>query len=188
MLLSSLVNKEILSGKTVKGVCLGVGISLKNYTVKYLLCASAQNASSPDFAVSVSAVERIDDCVRLTKLRPLHPQNCARIFLGRPIYAFDGVFLGTVADLLVKDFTATDLFSDQNIRYPVSGITACHDAVILKKEQPYPLGQRIPAPLLHLANDKNSLVTKPVLRAAIGKGTLIKLTLSLPPFSTQELL
>ncbi len=181
MFLTDLAHKEILSGKVPKGVCRGVGISLKSHAVKYLLCASG--SSDTDFSVSASAVEGVGEYVVLSKLRPLFPKNCARVFIGRPVYAFDGAYLGTVADLEIKNFVATNLFTDQGSVYPVSAITACGDAVILKREQPFPLGQRIPAPFLPLLTEKkDSVITKPVLRTAIRKGKLVRLTLSLPPF------
>ena len=47
--------------------------------------------------------------------------------------------------------------------------------------------QRIPAPLLSSFTDKSeALVTKPILRVAIRNKSLIKLTLSLPPFNMDE--
>ncbi len=183
MFLKDLTGKEILSGKTCKGYCRGVGVSLKTHTVKYLLCASTQNGEA-DFALSTTAIAEIGEQIRMSTLRPLLPRNCVRIFIGRPIYAFDGIYLGQVEDLVMEGFVATQLLSSKKILYPVNAITACFDAVILKKEQPYPLGQRIPAPLLPLVTDKNSsVVTKPILRTAIQKSSLIKLTLSLPPFT-----
>ncbi len=185
MFLKDLTNKEILSGKQPKGVCRGVGISLKSHAVKYLLCASSATADT-DFSVSTAAVDRIDERITLSKLRPVFPKNCVKLFLGRPVYSFDGAYLGKVTDLELQGFTATNLFTDQDAVYPINAITASQDAVILKKEQPYPIGQRIPAPLLPLVTDKaGSVVTKPILRAAIRKGALIKLTLSLPPFYFQ---
>ncbi len=185
MFLQELVNKEIFSGKNAKGICRGVGISLKSHAVKYLLCASTPTAThGGDFSVSTSAVERIEEGVFLTKLRPLFPKNCARVFLGCPIYSFDGVFLGNLTDLEMKGFAATQIFTDQATAYPVTAITACKDALILKREQPFPLGQRVPTPLLPLVTDKkDAVVTKPLLRTAIQNGALVKLTLSLPPFS-----
>ncbi len=183
MFLKDLVNKEIVSGKNVKGVCRGVGVSLKSHAVKYLLCASAPSSADADFAVAVSAVEDVDKQIYLSQLRPVLPKSCARIFIGRPVYSFEGVHLGNVADLEIQGFIATRLYTDQAIAYPVNVITACFDAVILKKELPYPLGQRIPAPMLSLVTDKaDAVVTKPILRTAIRKGALTKLTLSLPPF------
>jgi hypothetical protein len=83
----------------------------------------------------------------------------------------------------IKDFIATKLITSEGEEYPVNGITACADAVLMRKEQPFPIGQRIPAPMLSRLTDKtDGLVTKPLLRTAIQKSSLIKLTLSLPPY------
>ena len=183
MFLSQLVHKEIFVGKTPKGVCQGVGISLKTQAVKYLLCSSTPS-SRARFAVPTSAVEQVGEEISLFRLRPVFPKNCACLFLKLPIYGFDGGFLGEVGDLEMKDFIATRLITKDGEEYPVNGITACADAVLLKKEQPFPIGQRIPAPMLSRLTDKtDGLVTKPLLRTAIQKNTLIKLTLSLPPYS-----
>ncbi len=185
MQLKALVNKEILVGKNVKGYCRGVAISLKSHAVKYLLCAAAPYAEV-DFALSTAYVEEVGEQIRLSCLRPVLPKNCAKIFISRPVYSADGVYLGNIADLQLQDFTATYLYTDQNERYPVSAIVAGQDALLLKREQPFPLGNRIPAPLLSLFTDKkDGLITKPVLRAAIGQGTLLRLTLSLSPFEAQ---
>ncbi len=186
MRLQDLANKEIVSGKERKGYCKGVGVSLKNYAVKYLLCSSAL-AAEPDFAISLSSLVQVGEQIQIRSLRPAQPKGCVRIFIGRPVYAFDGIYLGQVADLVMQDFTVTRLVSDRNVVYPVTAIAACFDAVILKREQPYPVGQRIPAPMRFLASDeKSALVTKSVLRAAIRKSSLIRLTLSLPPFARNE--
>ncbi len=183
MFLKDLVDKEIFSGKTLKGYCRGVGVSLKTHAVKYLLCASSP-AEEPDFAISVSSVVEVGEQIKIISLRPVVPKNCVRIFIDRPIYAFDGIYLGKVADLAMQNFTASRLVSDRGNVYPVTSVTACFDAVILKKEPPYPIGQRIPTPMLSLANDKKSaLVTKSVLKCAMGKSALVQLTLSLPPFA-----
>ncbi len=186
MLLSDLVQKPVYVGKTFRGVCLGVAVSLKTHAVKYLLCSSNANpnASHVDFAVATSSVLEIGDTILLSKLRSAVPRACAKFFLHRPIFSDEGAYLGTVADLTLRDFIATQLFTDRGEILPVNAISACSDAVILKKEQPYPLGQRIPVPVLGLFTDKSdAVVTKPVLRSAIAKGRLLKLTLALPPFS-----
>lgn len=187
MLLSNLVEKSIYAGKNFKGVCMGVGLSLKSHSVKYLLCASVQaQNSAADFSVNVSAILSVDDCISLSSLRPVFPKNCVKIFIGLPIFSYEGVYLGKVRDLEIKNFVATKLFIGQNDSVPITAVAACGDAVILKKEQPYPLGQRIPAPILSLVTDKpDSVVTKPILRTAMAKGKLLKLTLSLPPFNLQ---
>lgn len=184
MLLSDITNKKLFVNTTPRGVCRGIGLSLKSHAVRYLLCASTNaQDDAVDFSVNVSAVSAIEDSVQLARLRPVFPKSCVKIFIGRPIYSYDGIFLGEVADLEIKDFIATRLFSSRGEIYPITTVTACSDAVILKKEQPYPLGQRIPAPILPFYTDKSdSVVTKPILRGAIEKGALVKLTLSLPPF------
>ena len=186
MYLSELIGLSIYTGKESKGVCRGVGISLKSHAVKYLLCASEPASTQADFAVNVSAVEKVGEVIRLTRLRPVFPKNCARIFPKRPIYSCDGINLGNIADMEMREFAATQLITEQGESFPVSAIAACSDAVILRKEQPFPLGQRVPAPFLSIVTNKpDAVVTKPVLRNAIAKGTLIKLTLSLPPFNVE---
>ena len=186
MLLSDLTQKPVYVGKTFRGVCLGVAVSLKTYAVKYLLCSSnpKPNSSHADFAVAVSSVLEISDTILLSKLRSAVPRACAKFFLYRPVFSDEGAYLGNISDLELRDFIATQFFTDRGESLPITAIAACSDAVILKKEQPYPLGQRIPAPVIALFTDKpDAVVTKPVLRSAIANCRLLKLTLSLPPFS-----
>ena len=185
MFLSQLVDMPVCVGKNTRAFCQGVGISLKTYAVKYLLCANAPN-SRAYFALPVSAVEEIGDGIRVSRLRPVLPKNCACVFLSLPVYAFDGGYLGKLIDMEVKNFVATALLTDEGGEYPVSGITACSDAILLKKEQPFPLGQRVPAPFLPIVTDKgDAIVTRPLLRTAMRKNALVKLTLSLPPVSLE---
>ena len=187
MLLSAFIDKEIFIGKTPRGIIKGVGVSLKSYAIKYLLCASP-NAPRAIFAVPVNAIEEIGENVRLSRLRPVFPKRCACIFLRLPVYSSEGAYLGSLQDLTIKNFVATTLFTDKNVIFPISAVSGCTDAILLKKEQPYPLGQRIPTPFLSVVTEKTEgVVTKPVLRAAIKKNALIKLTLSLPPFSIDSL-
>ena len=183
MKLSDLCEKSIYTNKTFQGVCRGVGLSLKSHAVRYLLCASSPTQNSTDFSVGVNAVSEVNERILLSRLRPASPKGCAKIAIGLPIYSFEGGFLGRVSDLDLFDFTATTIYSDRGESFPITSIFACSDAVILRKEQPFPLGQRIPAPMLSLVTDKNDgVVTKQILRAAIEKNSLVKLTLSLPPF------
>lgn len=193
MFLSELVLKNVCVRETPRAVCLGVGISLKNYTVKYLLCNStpAQSGSlsqdcQADFCVNVSTLQsRSDVALTLSTLRPVFPKNCAKIFIGKPVYTQNGRHLGVIADMEIVNGVATKLFTEKTA-YPITAICAVSDAVILRKEQPFPLGQRIPAHLVFDFSEKNEpLVTKSVLRKAIAKSSLIKLTLSLPPFHCQ---
>lgn len=180
MLLSDLVEKNVYVGKTLRGVCLAVGISLKTYAVKYLHCAKAAtyNPLRPrvDFSLPVSAIESVTDgAIVLSRLRPVYPKNCTSIFLNRPVYSHEGAYLGVTTDVDLTDLTATRLFTDANKSYPISAVNAYADAVILRKALPYPLGQRI----------HTSLVTKPLLKKAIEEKTLIRLTLSLAPFHNE---
>ena len=183
MFLSVITNKTVYLNKTPRGTVKGVGISLKTHTVKYLLCANQQSARA-QFSLPVSAVVSIDESVTLSRMRPVLPKNCACLFIGLPVYAYDGAYLGKITELEIKNFVATIFYTDVGLDFPVSVIAACSDAVLLKKEQPYPLGQRIPTPLLPLITDKSeSVVTRAILRNATAKKALIKLTLCLPPFN-----
>lgn len=185
MRLSDLYEKRIFVNKTCRGVCRGVGFSLKSNAIKYLLCASSPTQSGVDFSVSVSAIDTIGESITLSRLRPACPKGCAKMSVGLPIYSFDGGYLGEVVDLDIEDFIASRLFSNRGESFPITSVFACSDAVILRKEQPFPLGQRIPAPLISHVTDKNdAVVTRPVLKTAIRKSNLIRLTLALPPFST----
>lgn len=187
MKLSQLHGKSLFVGNTFRGVCRGVALSLKSQAVKYLLCASTQTQSVTDFSVGVSAVTEIADGIQLSRLRPCYPKSCAKISIGLPVYSFEGGYLGVVTDLDLNDFVATKLYTDRGDVLPLTSVFACSDAVILRKEQAYPLGQRIPTPLLSSFTDKSeALVTKPILRVAIRNKSLIKLTLSLPPFNMDE--
>ena len=183
MFLSHLTDKIIYLHKNPRGAVKGVGISLKTHAVKYLLCGSSQSAKT-HFALPSSAIVSIDEMVFISRMRPVLPKNCACLFIGLPVYAYDGAYLGKITELVIKNFIATLFYTDTGLELPVSVIAACSDAVLLKRDQPYPLGQRIPTPLLSsLTGKEDGVVTKPVLRCAMKKSSLIKLTLSLPPFS-----
>ncbi len=186
MQLSTLYGKSIYTDKNLQGVCRGVAISLKSYAVRYLLCASTPTQQNTDFSIGIGAVVEIGETIRLSHLRTANPRNYAKITVGLPIYAFDGGFLGTVADLDISGFTAATLYTSRGERFPITSITACSDAVILRKEQPYPIGQRLPTPSFFGIATKNSgVITKQILRTAIEKKSLIALTLSLPPFQLE---
>lgn len=190
MLLTSLVEKKVCVGSKTHGFCLGVGLSLKSHAVKYLLCSASPrpvSKNSPaDFSVTVSSVTSVDDVIELSRVRSAVPKNCAKFYLGLPVYSDTGAHLGNLLDLEIGNFTATTLYTDRNEVFPITAVAACSDAVILRKEQPYPLGQRVPAPFLPLLTDRSEAVlTKPLLRQALRKGALIKLTLSLPPFDVE---
>lgn len=186
MLLSELIGKNICAGKTVRGVCRGVGISPKTFAVKYLLCAKSAQSQSVDFSIGISAVEEIGNDIYLSRLRSVFPKNCDKIFLNQPVYLNEGVFLGNLADVELISLTATRLFTDRGTTHSALSIVACSDAVILKKEQTFPIGQRVPAPIVSKISDKNeTIVTRSLLRTAMQNGALIRLTLSLAPFGVE---
>lgn len=187
MQLSQLFQKPIVVDGNIRGVCLGIGISLKNYAVKYLLCSSSPARTATDFCVNVASIIKIDEAVFLRRLRPVFPKNCAQITMLLPIFSSNGSALGRLRDLEMQNLVALRFFNE-NKAFPISAIAACSDAVILRKELPFPLGQRVPAPfLLHLKGIKRPIVTKAVLSTAMESKSLIKLTLSLPPFSLHAL-
>ena len=183
MFLSSLLQKRILVGKQSKGVCLGIGFSLKNQTVKYLLCGSAPHAKTADFAVGIHTVLSIDDSITLSRLRAVHPNACVKVFTGLPIYAHDGIKLGELQDIEIVQGKVIRILVNDGKSYPIAAIFAFGDAIILRKDLPFPLGQTLPKAAREIFPESGVSVTKNLLRSAIKKGKLIELTLSLPPFN-----
>ncbi len=187
MLLSQLIGKQVYCGSTCRGVVLGIGTNIKSGTIKYLLCANAEHHSlrnpQTDFAIALSTVVSIGERIVLSKLRTLYPKSCAKLFLHRPVYSDEGVYLGTVEDVELHDFVLQKLLLDDNTVYPFLAVTAISDAIILKKAPPYPIGQRVPAPVALRISDKSlTCVSRALLKKAIERGRLIELTLSLTPF------
>lgn len=185
MLLSQLIQKRIYVGETPRAVIVGVGFSLKNYTIKELLCASTERAKitqTPDFALNAASLPA-GDKISLPRLRPVLPKAPAKLFFSLPVYSHDGAFLGTLTDAETEKLVLTRLYTDQGNAFPPSAIAVCRDAIFLRKDSPYPLGQRVPSPMLSQLDSDSKAVTKPLLRQAIRQGTLVKLTLSLAPFS-----
>ena len=84
MLLSDFTQKKVFVNKTSRGVCLGIGFSLKNYAVKYLLCASIQTQSAVDFAVGIAAVTDVNETITLSRLRPVYPKTAQNSLSGYP--------------------------------------------------------------------------------------------------------
>lgn len=191
MLLSSIVGKRIFVGATPRGICTGVGISLKNFTVKYILCSNTVEPwrERVDFALPFSCMNSVDEvCIHTSKTRAVFPKTCAQIFLQKPVFTFDGMSLGNVTDVSFSltnngNFTADFVYTDKNETFSAGAIYAFLDAVILKKDRPYPLGQRIPAPILSRFGNNQTLVSKAVLQRAIQQNALIRFTLALPPFN-----
>ena len=208
MYLTDFISKHIYVGKTLRGVCLGLGISPKSFAVKYLLCISGKEGKTAayaancdcderqkyafvqnketDFVVNLSAVEDVETDIRLSRLRLVFPKNCWKVFLGTPIFAADGNFLGRLANAEIAGERIVRLIADNGAAFSPTLLTACADVLILRKEQPYPLGQRIPAPaILHISDGKEGVVSKSILKSVIQKSTLIRFTLSLSPFSME---
>ena len=184
MYLSHLVGKTLFVGNAPRGVCLGVGVSLKTQRVRYLLCAGNANARTTDFVINASSILHANETgIHLSRLRAVFPQNYAKLFLKLPVYAQNGEFLGCITDLKMPSYSAQCVFTDLGEKIPVSCVTACLDAIIVRKSPVYPLGQRVPTPVLSLKN-AGTTVTRSLLKKAVAQGELIKLTLSLPPFTT----
>ena len=103
MFLSQLVGKEIFVNGAFKGVCLGIGVSKKNCSVKYLLCSlSTTDTSHIDFAVNFTAITEIfTNGIHLSSLRPVIPKHCWKVFQNRPIYTLDGVKVGEITDSVI---------------------------------------------------------------------------------------
>lgn len=191
MLLSSITLKQISTPKNVCGVCKGIAFSLSSGVVKYILCDSQTNAkkekTAVDFCLPFSSMERVDELsISIKKPRPVLPKPYARIFIGLPVFTELGHLKGVVTDLQCTlmengNFIATTLFVDGN-PLPIKSVTAINDAVILRKQKRYPLGQRIPVGQVY-PKAKQNFVTKSVLQTAIKNSSLIKFTLSLPPFN-----
>ena len=187
MYISELISAPVYVGNTHRGNCVGIGISLKSQKIKCIL-GNSQATLKPfffDFAVSVTNVQNIENRkIQLTQLRLANTQTCAKIFLGLPVYAYDGGFLGNLQDVSFdENYRLLKFFTDQGFSCPAMQLFACSDALILRKESPFPVGQRIPAPHLFRFLDKpTTIVTKKTLRQAVENGSLISLTLSLEPF------
>lgn len=182
MKLSEVIGKSVYASSRRRGVCQGVGVSLKSGAVKYLFCTASSGRT--EFCVNVSAIGEIDEEIYLSRLRPAFPKNAVKILLGLPVYTSEGVFLGNVTDMEMDSFIALHLETDKDETFPALHISACTDAILLRKKTPYPIGQRIPAHILSdILQNGEMIVSRSSLREAIEKGALIKLTLSLAPFA-----
>ncbi len=188
MFLTECIHKPLFVNNATRGLSLGAGFSLKSGAIKYLFCAENPASPTHDFAIGFSSIKAVQpNGVHLSRLRPVLPKNCVRLFLDTPVYSHDGAFKGNITDGEVVNFKLTKLFTDKGFSFPLSAISAYLDAVILKKSLPYPLGQRIPTPAVPLLNKQDTTVTRAVLKGAIENETLIRLTLSLAPFSLEAL-
>ncbi len=178
MLLSQLLHKTLIFDKTPRGTCFAVGISIKNKSVKYLFCRIEENAkiAPTEFVLPIGAVASFsENALFLSRLRPILPKSCIKLALGLPVYNVDGAFIGQVYDVRLHNYLASAILLDNGDCHLFSDIAALSDAVILRKPQPYPIGQPLP--------NREAFVTKQTLRNAVNEQTLIQLTLSLPPFA-----
>ena len=178
MLLTQLIHKNVYYLNQAKCVCIGIGVSTKNFAIKYLLCRSITNKSN--FCINFSAIEYIGEDIFLSHLRPVIAKSCIFITLKMAVYTFSGKFLGELLDASIQDFTIKDLILNDRFIIPIENVSAINDVVILKKKQNFPLGERIPAPFSSQRSEK--LITKAVLKSAMQESRLIRLTLSLPLF------
>ena len=188
MYLSQILSKTLYSANSVRGACLGVGVSPKNGACKYLLCttnpAPQKNEKQTDFTLNFSCIADCDEFqLHLSAFRPVAAKPCAKLFPALPVYSFEGNYLGAFCDAEIKDGAINSLITDTGKLFPFSLVGAINDAVILQKTKPYPIGQRIPAPAVLPFTQKNEThITRPVLQKALRANSLIKLTLSLAPF------
>ena len=169
-----ILQNTLYLNQTPRGTCNQLGVSLKTGMIKYLFCSTNPRE---EFAVNASAILAIEAFrIQLSSLRPVIPKNAVKLYIGLPVYAFTGVYLGAIKKIQCENMRVTALITDKNALIPFSAVLSCADAVILRKNLPYPLGQRIPAPTLQV-------ITRSVLKNAIAEKNLIKLTLSLAPFT-----
>jgi sporulation protein YlmC with PRC-barrel domain len=191
MFLSQIIGKPVRKQNATYGNVTGICISLKSRALRYLVCVSNRDVKT-EFAVSFSSVLEIDDEIVLSRLKPLLPQNCVKLTLNRPIYDEKGKYLGFLKDAEFENGYLISLLANDGKKYAATRILAVNDVVILRKNQPYPLGQRIPAMDVSIFNgnkpttEKSGLITRSTLKNAIKNRSLIRFTLSLPPFSTPK--
>ena len=184
MLLSNLIGMPVFVGEKQRGTLQGVFLSAKSKSIKYLLCAIEQKNTQTTLALSIAALDKIENGIYLKRIRSILPKNATLFQQNCPVYTQDGAYLGSACDLQFYHLTATKLFTEKAV-FPTTAITAVGDAVLLKTDEPYPLGQRVPAPMLSTfsCNEEQVLVTRSLLKFVIKNGRLIAFTLSLAPFS-----
>ena len=181
MFLSSLINKRIIANHTPRGICVGVGISKKDGAVKYLCCSETHNEQAR-FFVPFRSISAIDNEALITeKLRVVFPAKCLYLYLGLPVYTLQGVLLGTLENAQWENGMLSCLTVDGKT-LPFSIVYAVQNIILVQPTIRFPLGQRIPAPFLE-KNNRSPIITKRFLKESVQSGTLIRLTLSLPPFN-----
>ena len=173
----NLIPKTIYCNNTPRGQCHSIGFSQKTGAIKYLFCSTYDRV---EFVINTSAVLSVHEYgIELSRLRPVVPKNILKLFLGQPVYTYNGIAIGNILEIKEENLILQAIITDNNISIPFTAVQACNDAVILRKKLPYPLGQRIPT-------TSSQTVTRPILRSAIQEKSLIKFTLSLAPFACES--
>ena len=168
----NIIHNTVYVNQTSRGTCNQLGVSLKTGAIKYLFCTANERE---EFAVSTNALVSVSDFrLELSALRTVVPKNAVKLFIGQPVYTHNGVFLGSLKNIVQENMRVNALRTEKNV-IPFSAVQACADAIILRKSLPYPLGQTIPT-------SSPKCITRPVLKNAIKEKSLIRLTLSLSPF------
>ena len=168
-----IITKTIHLNDAPRGICCALGVSLKTGLIKYLYCKTDDGA---EFAINATALTSVTPFSLLcSTLRPVIPKNAVKLFLGQPVYASTGKFLGNLTAVKQDCLRVLSLTTSQKCTFPLQCVGACNDAIILRKQLPYPLGQRVHTPT-------KQCVTRPLLRTAIAQNELIQFTLSLAPF------
>lgn len=184
MLLTSLIHKRIIVNNTPRGLCIGVGLAKKDGAIKYLICSETDNQNIR-FSIPFSLVVFIkEDAIHLQKLRAVTPTKCAYLFTDKPVYTIRGDFLGFLHNAEWINGMLTFLTVNGK-PIPYASISAISDAVLVRQEPIFPIGQRIPASYVNKTPSRENVVTKSVLRRSLAECSLIRLTLSLPPFNVR---
>lgn len=184
MFLTSIIHKRIIVNNTPRGICVGVGISKKDGTIKQLICVELDNRAT-HFHVPFSLVTFIkEDAVHLQKLRAVTPAKCAVLTLNKPVYTNRGDSLGLLQNAeWINGQLAVLSINGKSI--PYSSICAVSDAILVRQNPTFPLGQRIPVSHLNEFQLDKNIVTKSVLKRSLARRSLIRLTLSLSPFNVR---
>ena len=181
MFLHSLIGKRVVVNQTPRCVCLGVGVKKSNGNLSFLLCSKSQDDAGT-FAIPFSSIVCVkEDCIIANKIRPVQSPRAYILFNHLPVYSTQGVRLGVLSNAEFSQNRLYRLFIDGNPAH-FSRIHAIADAILLSPKPVFPIGQPVPAPFLLEYGTKNSAVTKSVLKKAVQTQSLIRLTLSLPPF------
>lgn len=177
MFLNSLLKKPLVFRQRVLHVCIGVGISKKSGTIKYLICLHEEQHI--EFALPYNHVTSItNNGIIVSSLRSAIIKHAYVIKPELPVYSTQGKYIGNLEDAVLFKNTLTQLIIRHHT-YPFACISGILDAILLSPKQPYPLGQRI----VNHKKKANDIITKNTLKKAIAENKLIALTLSLPPFN-----